>query len=493
MDHPLANDWLRRSACVVTLLLLSPIASATCNNPRNWLESPTQGVKYFVGYELPTNGFGSSTYLDEPERMAYPPLLPKEMWDRSGSGDFLPDEEVSSEGYRTATKGTPVSFFDEDATGNWRLCRIELWTGVKQESSERSRAAANTFFISQQKNSPLFTKWGGSKFGYTANAFLYDAQGRLTQKIKVDATAEGPRTSAPECYRYDDKGSVVLYVDAKVTRACPVGDPDSRDDWTKIRTIWIDGKRLQSRVDRNFSLEAGVAWRRVIGFRSPDGLGPGGTAHANSRTGIEKIVGAAEIGPRDDDNVNVAPKRNGIALKPLEYHFTKPPVPVELIDHLDSIYSYDRRRELAVASAFRWVEWFPAGKTVATNAYLLGGGSVIRHEQRDYAGKLKRAINVAFENFAGRPDALYSEAAITKPLLLKGHEYLYRVWDYGATGAPTLVAIGWNRSLRSKPLDSADVAFGTPDGKIKWKDKEAFFQAVGFDAEARGAHLGATN
>ena len=472
-----------RAIFLFALSMASSLATAACNNPTNWLLSPTQGIKYFVGYNQPTDGFSSPTYIDEPERLAFPPLLPHEMSNREGFWTL--DNVVGAESL--------VSYYEPDGKGNWRLCRSETWNPRSVARKEAGRSSDLTYLSAQATNSQVVARLGSTHAAVSLNAYSFDSKGRVETKSSVSVLPRGAALSRLECYRYDDKNSVVLYVDAKITRACPIGDPDSRDDWTKVLTIWIGGKRLQSRVDRNFSLEAGVAWRRVIGFRSPDGLGPGGTAYANSRTGIEKIVGAAEIGPRDDDDVNVAPKRNGIALKPLEYHFTKPPVPVELIDHLDTIYSYDRRRELAVASAFRWVEWFPAGKTIATNAYLLGAGSVIRHEQRDYAGKLKRAINVAFENFAGRPDALYSEAAITKPLLLKGHEYLYRVWDYGATGAPTLVAIGWNRSLRSKPLDSADVAFGTPDGKIKWKDKEAFFQAVGFDAEARGAHLGATN
>jgi hypothetical protein len=50
-----------------------------------------------------------------------------------------------------------------------------------------------------------------------------------------------------------------------------------------------------------------------------------------------------------------------------------------------------------------------------------------------------------------------------------------------------LVAVSWNRAVRLNPLkktnmDFADMAYGTPDGKVRWKAAE-FEKAFGFSTD----------
>ena len=480
-----------RAIAALTLTFASTLALGACNNPKNWLESPTEGVKYFVGYEPDMHSqleFGSELLIGQPERMAYAPLLPKEMLDKTGSGEFRTPEK-STDGDPAPPPETPVSYYAQNAKGEWRLCRLETWVSRTEERNDQQVARIRTFLKSQRPGNPMVAKWGERKYGYRTDVYLFDVKGRLIENIDVRTREAGPEIAGRRCFRYDDKDSVLLYAEPKFTKVCPRGEPDVRDDWTKVENGWRDGQRIQTRVDKNMANDDG-GWYRIIDFRLADGLG-GGAVKANSKIGIEKIVGAAGLSPRDDDKVNVGPRdADGAALKPTEYYFTKPPVPVELIDHLDTIYHYERRRELVLGPSFRWVEWFAAGKTVATDAYLLGGGYVIRHEQRAPDGKLKRAINVGFESDVGKADAMYPEAPYKKPLLLKGHDYLYRVWDYDAKEKATLVAIGWRRGFDKKAIERADINFGTPDGKEKWYGREEFFKAFGFDEKAAGAHLG---
>ncbi len=59
------------------------------------------------------------------------------------------------------------------------------------------------------------------------------------------------------------------------------------------------------------------------------------------------------------------------------------------------------------------------------------------------------------------------------------HQVFHRVFDLDAQGKPTLVAISWNRPLWINPLkrthlDFADLRFGTPDRKVRWKNLQEF-------------------
>jgi hypothetical protein len=52
-----------------------------------------------------------------------------------------------------------------------------------------------------------------------------------------------------------------------------------------------------------------------------------------------------------------------------------------------------------------------------------------------------------------------------------------------------LIAVSWNRAVRLNPLKNthmifADMAYGTPDGKIRWKTAAEFEKAFGFSTDA---------
>lgn len=63
--------------------------------------------------------------------------------------------------------------------------------------------------------------------------------------------------------------------------------------------------------------------------------------------------------------------------------------------------------------------------------------------------------------------------------ILMGHQIYHRVYDLDPQGKPTLVAVSWNRKASLNPrkythLDFAEVLYGTPNGKVRWKNIEEF-------------------
>ncbi|SAK64593.1 hypothetical protein AWB76_03519 [Caballeronia temeraria] len=66
-----------------------------------------------------------------------------------------------------------------------------------------------------------------------------------------------------------------------------------------------------------------------------------------------------------------------------------------------------------------------------------------------------------------------------------------RVFDVSPAGKKRLVALAWRRTpFRTEPdtndaPDDTDLAFGLPDGSVKWRNKAAFLKAWNIDLDAR--------
>jgi hypothetical protein len=120
----------------------------------------------------------------------------------------------------------------------------------------------------------------------------------------------------------------------------------------------------------------------------------------------------------------------------------------------------------------------------------MAAGRTLRQEQHDDTGKLKRAINLGFAGLNKQGGGFYDEDLRGKVgLKPKSNKLLHRVWAYDAAGKASLAAIGrdtkFGSAMREEPLDLAQLAFGSPDGTVRWKREEDFFKAFDFDPLAK--------
>ncbi|PLK46937.1 hypothetical protein C0V76_19355 [Uliginosibacterium sp. TH139] len=222
-----------------------------------------------------------------------------------------------------------------------------------------------------------------------------------------------------------------------------------------------------------------------------------GGGHVTSAAGVTKILGGSDLlGSKDKSHNYKWPYASG-SLPPVEYFFTKPPVPISLLRNPEEIYQYDRRRETSVSRVIKLVEHFKAGEHQVRDRFYTALGRTMRQEQYDEQGRLKRVINLLDLDpmqdgkFYGDEPQDLKRTKIA--LRLKTNLIYYRVWEYDDAGKATLVALGWNNRLGSavakkEMFDFADIRYGTPDGKEKWQGKEAFFKAFDFDPNARRAY-----
>jgi hypothetical protein len=470
------------------LVLGSGTASAACNNPRNWMESPASGVKVLVGYEQNLQTFASDT-MDGLTSSAFAPPLPVTMLEQHGKGKL------------SATDGGTVSYYEPDGHGNWRICRMETW-GPKRESTPAWFIKANK---ANQSGNPVTAALLNTYEMALSEAFLYDDKGRIVQRFLKSLKEDGASAGDYQCFRYDDKNRIVLYVRATTTHTCPTGEPDLQDFWRRFRFgESADGKSVSWWQEEHYGKDGG-SWSKHVSFfagpnvehmssiRYDDLTFSGGNAEVDYIKGVTKIIGGANIGTKDKSAGPTFLHSSG-NVKPIEYYFPKPPVPMKVLTDLEELYHYDRRREGVATAGVLLVEYFRANEHQLRDRFYTGAGRVLRQEQFDEQGRLKRAINLGLQNLAKGIGTYYKEDLSSGHIsvLLKTNRLIYRVWDYDAAGKATLVAIGWDRKLGSAltdgPVDTAPIVYGTPDGKVRWKTKEEFFKAFDFDPTAARAY-----
>jgi hypothetical protein len=467
--------------------LWATTAGAACNNPKNLLESPNEGVKVFVGYqqELSTfastlNGRQEGQFEDKP----YPPPLPAEMIDKPWQGKLSKETNF-------------ISYYEPDGKGNWRMCRQEKWGPRDSDPVEESETQ------NQGKN-PAVRPWLKTHFMGVATVYLYDAKGRISETfVALSQEKKGTDpTGERQCFRFDAKDRAELYVRATTSNACPKGEPDLRDNWVRYRYIELKDGRVTDRWVESHSGQPDKTWKKRITFhilidpnnKDEDKRFQGGSAEADSDNGVTQILAAYHIGEKDESD-SYRYKLSDGSEGGSSYYFTRPPVPMAILDNPDKIYDYDRRRETAVTNVIYLLEFFQAGRHRTRDRIYVGAGRTVRHEQYDEAGKLKRAINLGKFSRKDMDMGFYDENLLGAGISLKltGHELYYRVWDYDDKGKPKLVALGWNDKFRPgmrEAVDFAEIIYGTPDGKQKWKTEEEFFKAFDFDPNAIRAYQG---
>ena len=100
----------------------------------------------------------------------------------------------------------------------------------------------------------------------------------------------------------------------------------------------------------------------------------------------------------------------------------------------------------------------------------------IKHGDRSLINQIKKTLEEV-----GRPTSEWNQYLTVLNMRNFG--------EIDANGRPKLVAMSWNRSMRNPlkttPLSVADLAFGTPDGKVKWKNRAEFDKAFDTSEDAR--------
>ena len=464
-------------------------AKAACNDPSNWWASPGNGVRTFVGYKQDLQyGFatefngglpGHGGEYDEP----YPPELPKVMLNGNWNGALAKDGV------------SVISYYEPNDRGGWRVCRVETWVPREsgQSPSEKDVAADG-------KNILIKALLGSFKKLHS-EIYLYDGKGRIQEKFSAysEKMTWGSDTGSRECFRFNDMDRPELYVNAKVTNKCPIGEPDIRDNFRRIKYVDLKDGRANIVWYENHMAFPDNQWTKRITFKTffkptdeNEGLWfQGGNARVYPLTGVTQIIGGYNIGSLDQSDSNKYPYASGV-LPPVEYYFTNPPVPMSVLENPDAIYQYDRRRETEVTDGVKLVEYYAAGVHLLRERFYIAsaGGQTLRQEQYDDQGRLKRVINLGFLKLDKNNGGFYFEhlGDAKKSAKLRFHELYYRVWEFDVGGKEKLVALGWNAKVsvtgKREPVDEADVIYGTPDGVQRWKTKQEFFKAFDFDAYA---------
>lgn len=484
---------MTRHAFVWLLLCLGLPAAATCHNPKDWLESPIDGVKVFIGYQhgQPNSPSPENIYI------GFPPPLEPAMLEKPWEGRLSDKERESF-----------VSYFEPDGKGQWRLCREERWWLKGKEPFSDSEKEQHAISETAHKKNPLLAPWLKTHYSISIEIFKYDKLGRLVESFPVarldKAQAQLPEIGAPECWRYDDKNRVTLHLKARQTKVCPTGEPDRRDSYyyreyfdfaesdgsPAYMVTWDEWN--SGDPDGNWAKR--IHFAKLIDSNNPkrENRFQGGNARADSKRGVTQILGGGRLGEREN-SIGPTFKYASGGEPPIEYLFLHPePVPYEMLRDPENIYKYARRRDTDVTKVIRLHEYFPANQTRIRERFFTAFARTLRQEQLDDEGRLKRAINVGRFSRADKEYGFYDEdlKSAKISLKLKGRELYYRVWDYDANGKATLVALGWAaRPSLGKPakIDEADIRFGTPDGTERWKSKEEFFAAFDFDPQAKRA------
>ncbi|GJI95433.1 hypothetical protein RugamoR57_21510 [Duganella caerulea] len=427
-----------------------------------------------IGYE-PPDQYVLDGLSDGSERKARLAPLPRDMIEQSGKGTMSP------------ARNTVISYYEADGLGEWRLCRLEHWWPADSDDDATRQRLRKVTPRYVAKN-PILAKLPPGVMAYDATLVFYDKKGRI-QQTAIGNFAEPERPLIIKtCYVYDDKDRVLLGVWPTTTKKCPSGEPDPRDAWKRYRYADYQGKSVVL-LDQSHGVGQNGSWSEKIRFQSsagPDGLS--GVAEVDSVNGLTLIYGS-DVGAKDNNSANMVVNELG-HWNGSTYTFTKPPVPAAVLDNLDLLYKYERRRQTMVNGAVKMYELFPPNQHIARDRYYMIDSFVMRHEQLDAKGKVVRVITMKDwrQPHPGPNPAVDDKKLVARQFPLF-HEIFHRVYDIDAKGNPKLVAISWNRERRLNPakrvpLDMADLVYGTPDGKERWKTEAEFEKAFNTSAHA---------
>jgi hypothetical protein len=468
---------MMKTITVIALLLSACGSSSAACYQANSLVPPSKDVKVYFG-ETPEGfaSFGDSPYGQT--SIAYSPSPPPGIMEQSAL-QIAPD--------RTSIK---LWYFESSNKSKaHRICRVDSWVPRKVLSQTqlfideiRRNVSGNSLPESLLKRELTLAY---------STTYSYDSKGRIERVDQTDFT-KGPavESKALHCRRYDEKDRVVLWVNPQFTKKCPQGEPSVKDEWREFRFDNVGGKEVELRR-RWHSPKGEDEWREEWApFQvkaTPDSAR--GHAYVDSRRGVKEIFGS-NYGKRDNNAANmvvdVFERWQGST-----YYFPKPPVPLSVLENPDEIYKYERRRMTRLDSQTRMFELFKPNEHVSRHRIYMFAGRVLRHDQVDANGKVKRIITVNdWRQPRPGPNPDFDDRLLTTSApRLSAHQVYHRVYEVDGNGHPTLVALSWHRSARSPlkkaPISAADLVFGTPDGKVRWRTREEFDSAFDTSEDAR--------
>ncbi|XLZ69669.1 hypothetical protein ABT364_24545 [Massilia sp. SR12] len=468
---------MMRSFSFLALFMLASANSGAACFQANPLLPPSKGIKAVVG-DTPEGigSFGESPYGNR--HSPYPPPPPR--------GITNPELIKVAEG-----QATVLVWYFEPQPGKKvaRVCRVDFW--VPRTATEQTPSFFNEIVQNVQGDllSEKLLKRGLSR-SYT-KTYTYDRKGRI-ERIERIGFRKGPliTSQALHCRRYDDQDRVILWVEPEHTMKCPQGEPSLKDEWREYRFATVDGKDVQLRQRWHFPHEKDEWREEWAPFQidsSPDSVR--GHAYVDARRGVKEIFGST-YGKLDNNAANTVLDVFG-RWQGSTYYFTKPPVPLSVLENPDEIYKYERRRMTRLDNQYRMFELFKPNEHISRHRIYMLEGYVLRHEQLDAQGKINRIITVndwRQPRPGSKPDFDDSRLS-SKVTRLLAHQIYHRVYDVDANGNATLVAVSWNRAvlnpLKKTPLSVADLVFGTPDGTQKWKNQDEFDAAFNTSGDAR--------
>lgn len=413
------------------------------------------------------------------ERLAYSPSPPADQ-NSQEKKDSMPASETGQ-----------IAYFEQAKDKSWRICRVDYWWPEADETDARrakmleqsKRYAAGHKFLEDLVRD--------HRVLLSSTRYLYDPKGRITRvEIASFSNPEKSTLRVTDCRRYDDNDRVVLWVNPKATNKCPEGEPAPADTWRQFKFADANEQGVELLQRWHVPKEAGKwveEWSPIQLDISSDAVR--GHAKVDSMRGLKEIYGST-FGSKDNNAANmvvdVFGRWNGST-----YYFTKPPVPISVLQSPSELYGYERRRMTRLDNDTRMFELFKPNEHISRHRIYMLADVVLRHEQLDEKGRVTRIITVNdWRQPRPGPKPDFDDKRLsTKAPRLMAHQIYHRVYDVDVSGRPTLVAASWNRSVRnplkSTPLTMADLVFGTPDGKQKWKNREEFNQAFNTSENGR--------
>lgn len=472
------NAW--QLAFCVALAACMTTSHSKCHPSSDWLVQPDNDMPVFFEHT-------DSPVIRPPDNSIHSDeAFPKTLSDA--------DLAAHARNRASFSEKVAVTFMEPAGKDAWRVCRRELWSQPRSSSSAKvlpePKPRAGVRYHKEVE--PLSRTHELNRI----ERYFYDASGRLS-RVSVGAVwekTEGPQDSL--CRQYDAANRVTLALEP-ASGVCPTsGLPSGNDQFLqkayRTGTVGINKEDQAYYYWQSFSKTkkrwGGHGWfiydndrKAVVGFKAEEGQG------------ISELNGSreAKLGNKDDNVSNTVAdmvkvnQEIGNVWTGSTYVFTQPGVPFSVLESRDELYKYERRRVTnIVGDSTRMYELFKPNEHLSRDRYYFGSGIMLRHEQFDEKGRIKRLIT--FMNYRQPlpgPSPTFNDDHLPpdpKVLKLMGRDIYHRVYDIDEQGQAKLVAMSWSDERRLNPLskpkhiDFTEVIYGTPDGERVWKDRDAF-------------------
>ena len=464
----------------LALIGCATISHSKCHPSSDWLIQPDADTPVTFEGNAPPD-------LEAPDSSIYS----KDAYPKTFSDAALAERARKGGAFPTETI---VKFWEPAGENAWRVCRREFWR-VPFTRSSKEGPPSPTPMAGVRYHKEVEPLSRTHEFG-RIDQYFYDAQGRLS-RISVGALwgrNQGPQDEL--CRQYDAANRITFALEP-ASGVCPSnGLASGKDRFRQVKyrpeTTGVSRKDTAYDYVQYFD-DAKKKWTGAGWFIYDNDPNAVVTFKAEEGQGISELNGVreAKLGNKDDNVSNTVAdmvkvnREIGNVWTGSTYVFTQPGVPVSVLESRDELYKYERRRVTnIVGDATRMYELFKPNEHESRDRYYFNSGIMLRHEQFDEQGRIKRLIT--FMNyrqpFPGPTPTFNDDHLPPDPKVLKlvGRDIYHRVYDIDEQGRAKLVAMSWSDERRLNPLskpkhiDFTEVIYGTPDGERVWKDREAF-------------------